>query len=343
MQLTWFDIPFFLLFFLFSFFSLFLFLNQKGRRLSNFLLGGFFGAMGLNVIDGYFLYRDVYQHFPKGAFWVNAVPALFGPLLYFYTKSVLYKDFQLKWKHTWHAGLFLLSFLLFVFLYHIQPTDYQLIFLEQAKTYTGIEVLMGNVILIAQIGLYLFFSFQSIRQYKRAVEHRFSVVPQEQLSWLRFNLLSYSVVYFLILLYSTARFTLWEGQMNLTAVMVSTLFLLAFILSVLYRALTQSNVFAEIKESDTQSKKYAWSGLSNTELQQHFQDLLHLMESHKPWLEPKLTIGDLAQQMKLPTKTLSQVINETTGQNFFDFYQPSSHCCCSKTTYPSARCKNDHH
>ena len=319
MELTFYDIPYFLLFFMFTAFSFFLFNHKEGRKLSNMLLGGFFLAMGLNVIDGYLLFRGIYDFTPHLAFWLNGLPALFGPLLFLYTKSVLYQDFKLRTKHWWHAALFLFIFLFFFFIYHVKPVDYKLFFLAMSRTYTGIEILVGNLVLIIQVGLYLFFSFSAIRKYKLAVESRFSDVKQKQLSWLRFNLLGYTCIYFLILLYSAARFIIWEGEPNLFASMTFAFFLLVFIMGVLYRALSQSEVFTELRESDEHLKKYAYSNLSDTEKQKHFSQLMELMETQKPWLNSKLTIGDLAAEMDVNAKTLSQVINEITGSSFFDF------------------------
>jgi len=43
------------------------------------------------------------------------------------------------------------------------------------------------------------------------------------------------------------------------------------------------------------------------------------METEKPYLEPRITIAELAQRMDIPVNYLSQVINEQLDQNFFDF------------------------
>lgn len=319
MQLTFYDIPFFLLFFLFTAFALFLLFNKKGNRLSNCLLGSFFAAFGLSSIDGYLLYRDIYQQFPNAAFWINGVPALYGPLLYLYTKSILFKDFKLQWKHLGHASLFLVVFFVFVGIYHLQSTNFQLTFLKHAKTYSGIEVLLGSSLLVIQMGIYLFLSFRHIHQYKQRIEQQYSEVPNQQIAWLRFNLISFTSIYFVLLFYQIARFSIWDGQLNMTAIMLIDILFLVFILAILYRALHNSAVFTTVKEAETKSKKYAYSILSDTDKQQYFQQLLALMESEKPWLNPKLTIGELAKNMQLAPKTLSQVINETTGQSFFDF------------------------
>jgi AraC-like DNA-binding protein len=43
------------------------------------------------------------------------------------------------------------------------------------------------------------------------------------------------------------------------------------------------------------------------------------MESQKLYLEPKLTLGTLAEQLKVSVNHLSQVINQYEGVNFHDF------------------------
>ena len=43
------------------------------------------------------------------------------------------------------------------------------------------------------------------------------------------------------------------------------------------------------------------------------------MQQHKPYLNPSLTIHELAAGLQLPPHVLSKVINDGFGQNFFDF------------------------
>ena len=43
------------------------------------------------------------------------------------------------------------------------------------------------------------------------------------------------------------------------------------------------------------------------------------METRRPWLDPDLTLEQLALQLKFRPKLLSQAINDGLGQNFFEF------------------------
>ncbi len=47
--------------------------------------------------------------------------------------------------------------------------------------------------------------------------------------------------------------------------------------------------------------------------------LLTLMDAEKPWLEPELTLSELAQRLRTNAGLLSRVINAGCGQNFNDF------------------------
>ena len=60
-------------------------------------------------------------------------------------------------------------------------------------------------------------------------------------------------------------------------------------------------------------------GLSAEELQMAGQRLRRLMEEEQPYLNPGLTLNDLAQAAHMPDGQLSRVINEALGQNFYDF------------------------
>ena len=66
-------------------------------------------------------------------------------------------------------------------------------------------------------------------------------------------------------------------------------------------------------------KKYEQSTLTAQKAEQHLQRLLRYMEEEKPYLEFELTLGDIARQLSIPQKELSQVINERLNKNFCTF------------------------
>ncbi|MDZ7880593.1 MAG: helix-turn-helix domain-containing protein [Saprospiraceae bacterium] len=59
--------------------------------------------------------------------------------------------------------------------------------------------------------------------------------------------------------------------------------------------------------------------LTDTDLSEWTVKLLHLFDIQKPYLNPELTLSDLATTMRTNSSILSQVINKGCGKNFNDF------------------------
>ena len=67
------------------------------------------------------------------------------------------------------------------------------------------------------------------------------------------------------------------------------------------------------------SGEYVRSGLKPELAQLYHRKLLDYMSTRKPYLEPKLSLGHLADELDISANHLSQVINQYEGKNFFDF------------------------
>lgn len=59
--------------------------------------------------------------------------------------------------------------------------------------------------------------------------------------------------------------------------------------------------------------------MSEENLQAGVQKLLSFMEKHKPYLNPELTIQELAEKMNIPKHHLTYIINTGLHKNFFNF------------------------
>jgi AraC-like DNA-binding protein len=110
---------------------------------------------------------------------------------------------------------------------------------------------------------------------------------------------------------------------NLFAVVGSILTFYIFFIG--FFGLHQTTVFTNIPvetnlESIIDSKpSYKNSGLSNEMVDDFFEKLILHMKENKPYLDENLSLATLAQQMDLTTNQLSQIINQKTSSNFFNF------------------------
>ena len=143
-------------------------------------------------------------------------------------------------------------------------------------------------------------------------------------SWL------YSTIIFFTILMTVSMF---NGSLGLTSLaryyyFAFTLLIFAimvFVNKVLLGAMRNPGFFSVTEEkppigiSPTANPKYSSSGLAEDDKQKIARQVLDFMGKERPFLEPELTLEQLAGKLSLRPKILSQVINETVGQNFFDF------------------------
>ncbi len=71
--------------------------------------------------------------------------------------------------------------------------------------------------------------------------------------------------------------------------------------------------------TEEDDKKYSNSSLTEGQANDYLQRLRNYMKEAKPYLEPRITIGELANRLQIPVNDLSQIINEQLDQNFYDF------------------------
>lgn len=323
------SILFVLIIFQLLFLSTFLFTQRKGKRISHWLLGSFFLSIALNLLDVFLLMNRTYSSCPALAGWGSCIPLVFGPLLYLYTRSVLEKRSGFSWVHFVPFALF---FLMTESYYVSEPRATQELLLQNALAHRfHWSISLGSSIIFLQFSLYIAFSLDLIARHKKAAAQHFSNPGQTSLSWLYTML-----VFFMVLMVGTTLNGLLAGTplANHYLVIFSAIILamLVFINRVLLKALHTPYFFAFEEEEDGSvaspvsvakvagdvSEAEVAGGASG--LNVALAERLRLfMQREKPWLNPDLSLEELAAGIGQKPKMLSLVINETLGQNFFDF------------------------
>ena len=81
----------------------------------------------------------------------------------------------------------------------------------------------------------------------------------------------------------------------------------------------RQQVIGEGSAFSTPAKKYQQSLFSSEQLDRERDRLFNLMKQEHPYLNPKLTLRELAKELELSPNQLSQLLNEGVGQNFAAF------------------------
>jgi AraC-like DNA-binding protein len=170
--------------------------------------------------------------------------------------------------------------------------------------------------------IYLYKSYRLIRIHEFFIRTRFSFTEDVSLAWLYHFLISQTIVWLGFLAFEVV------GSNFLGIIPVQTGFKLAFLFLIGsiflqgYFGLRRGVAFVQMPHTEVpeeETVKYQGSSLSSARVRELGRQLSRFMEEEKPYLEAKVTIGDLAQRIGWPVNDLSRVINEGLGQNFYDF------------------------
>jgi AraC-like DNA-binding protein len=189
-------------------------------------------------------------------------------------------------------------------------------------------VVFANVSLAAFIlsGIgYSIASYRLLNRYRRLTDQNFAFRKSIDLSWLKFFIYGSAGIFsFVSVITVLDEFT--NINFGFNAELIFYTLLILFILYLGYSGIRHQSIFSGEPETDNQvvtppaeESGYTRSGLNDEEGKRHHANLIELMSTKKPYLEPKLSLSELADQLDISPNHLSQVINQFEEKNFFDF------------------------
>ncbi len=302
-------------------FSVFLTTVRKGNKLSNLLLASFLFVNALYILDFLLPVIEKYLSVSLINFYFigHSFGFLFGPLLYFYTKSLTLKNYKIDFSKLAHGIPFLIynSFIFFDFYSKSSVEKFQL--LHSGMILTTTESLILNLMLNIQIFIYMIISLNILMNYRKEIKKIYSSIENIKLSWLEWVLSAFIIMWFIDLI---NYFTSLSMELPLLFYQILNFLSLSinfvFANVIIFKGLKHPEYFYQI-EKPVQKTKYEGSHLSKDENEKYLNELLNYMKTNKPYMISSLTIGELSEKLSFSSKTLSQVINDNLNQNFFDF------------------------
>jgi len=302
----------FLLTFQLLFVGIFLISHKKGNRRNNTLLGTMFILIAWNMggltlqINGVDLKWEFLLHIDDGFF------LLYGPILYLYTRGVIFRDFKLSGRNLMQMIPYLLLTVLLLSLKNLSPGTTEEIIQNELPW----QFYLTGALMYVHFYVYLGLAYSSLGKYRQIIRNKYSQIDRINLDWLSFSLNTFGIVAFVSLIHN------FIGLVENRSVFIVTLVLLLifvfyFVNKVIFKALRQPEIFAGIRQNET--GKYQGSNLTPGQVEEYRKQLLELLGTEKPFLNPQVSLADLSEELSVSTKQLSQVINQSFNKNFFDF------------------------
>ncbi len=251
------------------------------------------------------------------------LPLLYGPLVYLFARQLLLsKNFRItEYLHFLPFALMFFYLLLAIkFSFSIPALN----FFYRSDT--------GMVMQLFSISLYHGLALHIWLKYRKSLKNFFSETQRLQMSWIRQFIICSLIVCTVI---AVALHLLYINHPGSLPYRYWFAVLTVFIYWVSYTALTQPSVFSVIKgygkeENPTAtvmpklvvhrpSVKYSNSSLSKDAIAIIQLTLKKVTAEQKPFLNPELTINDLAALIKCNRHHLSQVLNESLKSSFYDY------------------------
>ena len=305
-----------------SFFFGILLFSKKDKVLTDNILSIWLVVIGIHL-TGYFIYFkgywDVYPHL----IGITApLPFLYGPFLYLYVLYSIKSNHQLRKVDYLHFAPALISYLYMIPFYFFYSADKKVMVDKGLIDDFSVFSFMMLIGFIVSGICYSFLSYRKLVQREIVMEDNFSNSDRINMNWLRYAILGIVCVFITGTVVVVFREMLgFEFPFNADILFYSLI--VGFVVYIGYSGIRQQDLFSntvvnEEELANTESE-YKKSGLKSYIATEKHDELLVLMNKTKPYLNPKLTLSELALGLSVSPNHLSQIINQYEKVNFHDF------------------------
>ena len=264
---------------------------------------------------------DVFRN-TKINYFLVPVSFAIGPLIYFYIKSFIEREFAFDKKKLLHflpTAIYTI-YKINVYIYdRSQPgfSETQNGVFMQSDLYYGIDVFYVIVVSI-QMFLYLALSIYVYYQYRNALVQQYSNTYKSELHWLRNFLFVYSFLFVYDVLQTVTDefiFNLgWTGRwwyQFLSVIIVIYVGLKGFF--------TDMNTLKKIDLSIIPTSKKAKNGAIEFDRIKELEKMQYVVSTEKLYLDPNLSLTQLSKAVRMSPTLVSDLINRGLGKNFNDY------------------------
>jgi AraC-like DNA-binding protein len=293
-----------------------LLLNNKSvtRSRANLFLSILLIALSFSIAHILFA-GDIINHISAKVYTLGD-PTFFliAPLLWFYTKELTGGRVQVAWKMILHFLPFLLIIILSLSLQSISAQHVLIQFLDHHHKLINI---VFWIVVVAQFSFYLSLIRRKWIIYRQLIRQEVSNKEHVDISWISFIMIVFLLInlFFLFNLFVAIHFENNAWLAKTTALIFSlTVFALG------YKGILQKEIF----KNDAELIPDAVNGVPPQMVTSKpdprlIKRLLDHMQEKKSYLDPELTLSQLAKDLSISRGQLSQLINDGIGDNFYDF------------------------
>jgi len=299
--------------------ALFLLTVKTKYKLGNCLFAFF--LIGNAIDASKFLIHHIPENFINLEVFRWSIVYLVPALFYLYVLSVCFSDFRLKTKHLLHAIPFVAYNLFLMSGIYFENTAMKLHFIKAMNQMPITHFFQFLFELLFQV--YFIASFLVIRKSRTVYLENYTNPNISVINALYKITILYYLLHFLVLIRWLVTFIFGLGEVRAWIVTLDGLAFLFCTCWYLFTALNNPEFFRgvnpRLKPITEVLPKQKPSLLVVEEKNKQIEFLKDFMVKKEPYLDSSLTIQNLSEQVKMPVKDLSNLINLYMDKHFFDF------------------------
>lgn len=292
-----------------SFFFALIVFNKHQRTKADNLLTILFIVLGFSFGIVYFSYT---LNLPVLQLLIWNISLLIAPIIYLYAYLLIKGNVQLENATIIYFIPYITSlvYLGYIFIY-FPETEIDNLFNHRTKNVNYLFVLF-TIIEFLIIPFYTFLILRLLKNHNKTIKLFFSSLKDHNLIWLKVLMIGILFMWFFINFFY---FSPYFSNENSLKYGFGFSFIIIFYLG--FFATKQKPIHNK-ELNQTENKKYSKSEIKKEEFNFFYNKLLDVLENKKPYLEPNISLFNLAKTVNISSHNLSQIINTKFKMNFFE-------------------------
>lgn len=273
-------------------------LNERLSLTSNKILAALMAVLSIHMVVN-ILVQHIFTDLPPSL--GIGLGFCYGPIFYFYAKSLAFQKFQFERTDLMHVIPFVVA--------------------QALAITTNISAITFAIGIFISLFGYALGTWKHLREYRYVLSQTRSDYDQITLNWLS-NLLVLQLSLLVLNIISVGLYS--SGYMIAGLITEIALFcgLWLLVSMMIFQGLQHPTLFAGISDEDQQVADSAQQGEPKAiqpELEEYMDIIEQHMQDNAPYLNPGLTLKSLGRQTTIIPKNISQAINSVAGKNFSEY------------------------
>ncbi len=297
-----------------------LLLTKRKNKQADIFLSAFFFIASLYFLNMFSFKYSIWRDYPDIMITYTLIFLLYGPLLFFYIKSILGNRITIK-KIIPHL-IPIIIVLIIIMPFFFMDYDKKLLCFTDKFINLPLNISIGTFLQYLSSPIYFGWILVILRKHRQYIKNTFSYDENINLNWMYILLIGGISIWMIECLNVIAlNFTDLEFPIRWSTSYYIKLAFLIFIMFMGYYGINQGGVFSKMPITDQIkiTNKEKAKLVSTDSANEYTKEITNYMQNEKAFLNNELRIQDLSTSLKIPVHIISNIINSELNLNFYDF------------------------